>query len=214
MEEVIAKRIVTWMPPVLFGTFLATLALTMYTSIRLSEGSPCGEWLCDISVYAAWPEHDLEEVIFRVGFSLMAFECLVLALGRTTMTGNWTPLPLYVLTLICLLLMAFIPCYSSGVHFASAGGIFLFLSIAEVMDTRADANANSTLTRVRYAIICTTGGSFGIWLLLELFLGLSMPILEFFASIVAFSYFLTFSYQLLAHAQPKAPVYPLIRVIP
>merc|ERR1719507_1357527 len=131
----------------LVATFLVTLALTVAISIRLSGGSsPCGEWLCDISVYAAYPKQGAQEVVFRMGISLLALECMVLSCARLKLTGNRMSEVLYAASITSLLAMAFIPCYASKWHFYSAGLTFAFLALAEKLDTCRDDDASSSLT--------------------------------------------------------------------
>jgi len=194
--EDIAAIVVKTVPTTLLLTFITTLTLTVFASIRLSGGQPCDTSgiLCDMFIYAAMPKHGIQEMIFRIGFSLVVIQFIMMACGRVTLTGKHTTVPLYFLTLICLT-VTFVPFWPSGVHHLYAGASFLILCIAQIIDTCQDTHASPLLTHTRYGIMCLVGASWFVFGIGEVLLKIYCPVLEYFAEILAFGYFLTWTYQ-------------------
>eukprot|EP00446_Apocalathium_sp_SHHI-4_P041817 CAMPEP_0177351034 /NCGR_PEP_ID=MMETSP0368-20130122/31631_1 /TAXON_ID=447022 ORGANISM="Scrippsiella hangoei-like, Strain SHHI-4" /NCGR_SAMPLE_ID=MMETSP0368 /ASSEMBLY_ACC=CAM_ASM_000363 /LENGTH=260 /DNA_ID=CAMNT_0018812981 /DNA_START=73 /DNA_END=852 /DNA_ORIENTATION=+ len=211
-SKAVEHELVKWGPLALFLTFALTLGLSAFISIRLSEGSPCGEWLCDISVYGGWPKNGAEQIVFRTGFVLIALQCLVICCGRCRLIESWTCTIFYGAAIVAMLMMAFIPFYASPVHFYSAAGTFACLALGQWSDATNDRRASPSMTTARKAMIIATVTFFGIWFGAENFAEVDWPVLEYMAAFLPFLYFTTWSYQLLT--LPTGLHYLLIKEMP
>eukprot|EP00444_Apocalathium_aciculiferum_P006556 CAMPEP_0183412660 /NCGR_PEP_ID=MMETSP0370-20130417/21171_1 /TAXON_ID=268820 /ORGANISM="Peridinium aciculiferum, Strain PAER-2" /LENGTH=268 /DNA_ID=CAMNT_0025595789 /DNA_START=70 /DNA_END=877 /DNA_ORIENTATION=- len=210
--KAVEHDLVKWGPLSLFLTFALTLGLSAFVSIRLSEGSPCEDWLCDISVYGGSPENGAEQIIFRTGFVLVALQCLVICWGRCRLIESFTCSIFYGAAIVAMLMMAFIPFYASPVHFYSAAATFACLALGQWSDATNDRRASPSMTTARKAMIIATVTFFGIWFGAEIVAEVDWPVLEYIAAFLPFLYFTTWSYQLLT--LPTGLHYLLIKETP
>jgi len=187
--------VLTWIPVSLATTLLLTLFLSAQVSIAAYGESPCGVWLCDISVYGAYPKHGWSEVVFRAGFILIFLQCMLLCGVRCYEKTLPKAMVCYLLTGAALLTMAFVPCYASPVHFYAAGVTFVFLSIGQWVDASYDEVSSSLMKTFRRGMVVSTLGLFGTWFFFECVDGQSYPLLEYTAAVTPFFYFLTWTWE-------------------